>query len=397
MTHEANILSFNEVKARGTTAPRTVSSRRAAHASKNVNSFSNSSFSNQNSRKSRFASDDYTFGITSDYHAINSGLKSSSDLMRGGSGSSNYSNANHGNLIDRHHGDLSFAKANRSGVRGSSSSGSNYGTGATTGSHVGYHQGYTRTSRASRNVRGIAHELHSDENRSNSERVSAGRPARSSAKHVEKEGFFKKLQKHYRSVKADRAFDRTEGVREHKAQAQAAQANSSRAAVYEMHMGSTHRKSARMQDHDEKKKGIGLSLPFNLPAMSLSAAATRGLVALAVVGLTVFMLYPTCQSYYTETRQLQQLQAEYDALNAYNAQMQSQINYLNTEEGLEEYARSELGLIRQDEHMVTVEGVESSSDGASASDTAHSPLNETIPAPDTWYSGFLDVFFGYGK
>ena len=164
-----------------------------------------------------------------------------------------------------------------------------------------------------------------------------------------------------------------------------------------MHMGSTHRKSARMQDHDEKKKGIGLSLPFNLPAMSLSTAATRGLVALAVVGLTVFMLYPTCQSYYTETRQLQQLQAEYDALNAYNAQMQSQINYLNTEEGLEEYARSELGLIRQDEHMVTVEGVESSSDGASASDTAHSPLNETIPAPDTWYSGFLDVFFGYGK
>lgn len=397
MTHEANILSFNEVKARGTTAPRTVSSRRAAHASRNVNSFSNPSFSNQNSHKSRFASDDYTSGITSDYHAFNSGFKSSSDFARGGSGSSNYSNANHGNLIDRHHGDLSFAKANRSSVRGSSSSASNYGTGASIGSRGGYHQGYTRASRASHNVRGMAYELHSDENRSNSERVSAGRPTRSSAKHVEKEGFFKKLQKHYRSVKADRAFDRTEGARERKAQAQAAQANSSRAAVYEMHMGSTHRKSARMQDHDEKKKGIGFSLPFNLPAMSLSAAATRGLVALAVVGLTVFMLYPTCQSYYTETRQLQQLQAEYDALNAYNAQMQSQINYLNTEEGLEEYARSELGLIRQDEHMVTVEGVESSSDGASTSDTAHSPLNETIPAPDTWYSGFLDVFFGYGK
>ena len=47
--------------------------------------------------------------------------------------------------------------------------------------------------------------------------------------------------------------------------------------------------------------------------------------------------------------------------------------------------------------MVTVEGVESSVDGSTQSNTTHSPLNEDIPAPDTWYSGVLDVFFGYGQ
>ena len=170
--------------------------------------------------------------------------------------------------------------------------------------------------------------------------------------------------------------------------------------MYEMSMGATHRKSARMQNNEGKKSGFGgfgFALPFSGGGKSLSVAATRGIVALAAVVFTVFMLYPSCQNYYNETRQLQQLEAQYQALTDYNTQMQSQIDYLNTDEGLEEYARSELGWIRQDEHMVTVEGVESSVDGSTQSSTTHSPLNEDIPAPDTWYSGVLDVFFGYGQ
>ena len=81
----------------------------------------------------------------------------------------------------------------------------------------------------------------------------------------------------------------------------------------------------------------------------------------------------------------------------YNTQMQSQIDYLNTDAGLEEYARSELGWIRENEHVATVEGVQSSVDGSTQTNTTNSPLNEDIPAPDTWYSGVLDVLFGYGK
>ena len=250
--------------------------------------------------------------------------------------------------------------------------------------------------------RGFDYEMQQDQNYA-SDRASSrdggarNAQARSNAR-AEKESALQKLQKRFRSAKADREFDRTIGAQERKAQANQRAQQGSRAAVYEMRMGSTHRKSARMQDEGKEKGSGGFSLPFSLPfSGSLSAAATRGIVAMAVLAFTVFMLYPPCQSYYNETRQLQQLQAEYDALTAYNTQMQAQIDYLNTDEGLEDYARSELGWIREDEQVVTVEGVQSSVDGSTQTNDTSSPLNEEIPAPDTWYSGVLDVFFGYGS
>ena len=108
------------------------------------------------------------------------------------------------------------------------------------------------------------------------------------------------------------------------------------------------------------------------------------------------MLYPSCQNYYNETRQLQQLQAEYDALQEYNTQMQNQVDYLNTDAGIEDYARSELGWIRPGEHVVSVEGVTSSTDSTRSNSRVYSIPAGSVAAPDTWYSGILDVIFGYG-
>ena len=108
------------------------------------------------------------------------------------------------------------------------------------------------------------------------------------------------------------------------------------------------------------------------------------------------MLYFPCQNYYNETRQLQQLQAEYDALQEYNTQMQNQVDYLNTDEGIEDYARSELGWIRLGEHVVSVEGVTPSTDTSRSNDRVYAIPAGSVAAPDTWYSGFLDVIFGYG-
>ena len=111
------------------------------------------------------------------------------------------------------------------------------------------------------------------------------------------------------------------------------------------------------------------------------------------------MLYGPCASYYTEVRSVQQLEAEYQALQDYNQDMQSQIDYLNTEEGMEEYIRSELGWIRADEHMMQVEGLDatqpSTTDSSSASGALTTVPSESIKAPTTWYSGVLDVLFGY--
>lgn len=121
--------------------------------------------------------------------------------------------------------------------------------------------------------------------------------------------------------------------------------------VYDMRMGSTQRKSVRSMAEGESGKH-GFSLPFAMPFTgSISAWATRGIVSLIAVVFAVTMLYFPCQNYYNETRQLQQLQAEYDALQEYNTQMQNQVDYLNTDEGIEDYARSELGWIRPGEHV----------------------------------------------
>ena len=121
-----------------------------------------------------------------------------------------------------------------------------------------------------------------------------------------------------------------------------------------------------------------------------------GIVSLIAVVFAVTMLYFPCQNYYNETRQLQQLQAEYDALQEYNTQMQNQVDYLNTDEGIEDYARSELGWIRPGEHVVSVEGVTPSTDTSRSNDRVYAIPAGSVAAPDTWYSGFLDVIFGYG-
>lgn len=166
----------------------------------------------------------------------------------------------------------------------------------------------------------------------------------------------------------------------------------SRPALYNMRMGASQRKSTRMQN-DERASCRSFSLP--VPRF-LASHMTGALVTLAAVTLACVMLYPQCANYYNETRQLQQLQAEYDALVSYNQQMQAQIDYLNTDEGVEDYARSELGWIRSDETVVAVEGVEPSNTADDSSNRAPYSVTD-VSAPDTWYSGVLDFVFGYGK
>lgn len=455
VTHKANILSFNEVKARGASSPRTVSSRRPSHASNfQIQPNNTRSTRTQSSRAvdalrashaSHTSISSYSSGAFSNNGLSGSGLHNASNGSNGSKSAFGHNWDAATSFADQEVREPSWLKSSfrrgsdRTQERGSSRSNSVFNgqdfsakqgcrsDGARLGGYCsnglrsesnysggyhaeGNHSGSSRLgSYRSDRGRSGARAAHAGLHRADNRRDFAGfeddftqedAQQNSSRKHVhshEKESFAQRMRKKFRSVKAERDFNRTIGARDRKAQTDAANASASRAALYEMRMGSTHRKSARMQDEGKDRPKFGFGLPFSLPVTSLSAAATRGIVALAVVGLTVFMLYPSCQNFYNETRQLQQLQAEYQALSDYNTQMQSQIDYLNTDEGLEEYARSELGWIRQDERMATVEGVESSVDGSTQTNTTYSPLNEDIPAPATWYSGVLDVLFGYGN
>lgn len=206
----------------------------------------------------------------------------------------------------------------------------------------------------------------------------------------------KTLAQRLRGLKASRAYNKVFGSQD------ASAPETSRAALYEMRMGRTHRRSSRMQDSADGKGGKSRSFTFSplalLASIASSQRATRVFLCVCGVVFACVMLYGPCASYYTEVRSVQQLQAEYEALQEYNQEMQSQIDYLNTDEGMEEYIRSELGWIRSDEHMMTVEGLSPSAQSQSASDTS-SELStvptDNVKAPDTWYSGVLDTLFGY--
>lgn len=204
---------------------------------------------------------------------------------------------------------------------------------------------------------------------------------------VEKTSRFESLRKKHRSRKADRAFDRTIASRESD---QAPQ--TSRAALYEMRMGPSHKKSSRMQDEGVGKP-FSAKRGFSLPA---SFFLSRWAIALCGVVFAVVMLYQPLADYYGEVRQLQQLEAEYSALESHNELLQSQIDYLNTDEGLEDYARSELGWVRPDDNVVVVEGVQADTSSTDSGDIFRSIPSDTVAAPATWYSGVLDAVFGYG-
>ena len=148
--------------------------------------------------------------------------------------------------------------------------------------------------------------------------------SRRQAQRKQSESLSNEIRKRFRTAKADREFDRTIGARERARARMEEQERGSRAAVYDMRMGASQRKSVRAMAEGDKKRSKGFSLPFALPFNgSLSAWATRTVVAFVAVAFAVVMLYPSCQNYYNETRQLQQLQAEYDALQEYNTQMQN--------------------------------------------------------------------------
>ncbi len=359
MTRQANILSFDEVKAREASSPRTVSPSSA----------------------SRREYDRYAAALgegESRAHRGQRGAQGGQSFYPQQRRASSYggypSNAHAGHIRSGRYGDPSMQHDARRSDRP--------GRTAHRGANYAESDPYQRDRRA----RGGQGARSNDAARSHQQGAHRGSGNQG--------GLLATARKKLRSAKAEREFDRTVGARE-RAAAQREQAQGSRAAVYDMRMGATHRKSARMAE-EEGAKRRGVSLPFSF-GRSISAWGMRCVVGAAAVVFAAVMLYPSCQSLYNETRSLQQLEAEYDALQTYNSKVQAQVDYLSSDEGIEDYARSELGWVRPDEHVVTVEGVTSSDDSTHSGQRLYAITSGSVKAPETWYSGFLDVFFNYGN
>ena len=101
------------------------------------------------------------------------------------------------------------------------------------------------------------------------------------------------------------------------------------------------------------------------------------------------------QQYYVGLRTQDKLEAEYALLSERNAAIQSDIDRLSTDEGIEDVAREQLGWVSKGETAGVVVGL-SEDESSSTPDTVHAQIDSaSVKTPDTWYSGVLDPIFGY--
>ncbi len=123
-------------------------------------------------------------------------------------------------------------------------------------------------------------------------------------------------------------------------------------------------------------------------------------VPLAIVVILAgfgFAYYPVARVQYREVRERARLSAELEALKARNMRLEAEVARLQTPEGVEDYARTQLGLVKRGEHVVVVRR----EDGSLLSTAAPGALG--VPDVDSDYvavapvgpwTGVLDLIFG---
>ena len=115
---------------------------------------------------------------------------------------------------------------------------------------------------------------------------------------------------------------------------------------------------------------------------------------MAVVALFVFAYYPVARVQYRETRERTRLQVELNAIQARNGRLRTEVARLRTPEGVEDYARLQLGMVKKGEHqVVVVDGTEATqtllAQGAPVIDS-----QEAVAPPVGPWTAFLDAVFG---
>lgn len=118
--------------------------------------------------------------------------------------------------------------------------------------------------------------------------------------------------------------------------------------------------------------------------------------AAIVVALAVFAwtYYPVVRVQYRETREQARLTAELKTLQARNQRLRTQVERLKTPEGVEDYARSQLGLVKKGEHRVVVVGGDGKAAQTQKPPALRIDSDETTNTPVGPWTAFLDLVFG---
>lgn len=227
------------------------------------------------------------------------------------------------------------------------------------------------------------------------------RAAFSDEEQTEKKGVFasaadrmRKRKRERTKARADKAFDR-----QFESRPSDASQNGPRAALYKGEMGASQKRATRMQ---RSSSGNSMQAGFarsrgkqgGEPSEKRSRKAVICLVAVALAAFVSVSLYEPAQHYYHSVREHDRLQAELAAVDARNAELEDAVAYLQTDTGIEQSARDQLGWVRENEHSVYVQGIESAGTTNSTASTAGSIVPGSVAAPETWYSPILDAIFG---
>lgn len=120
----------------------------------------------------------------------------------------------------------------------------------------------------------------------------------------------------------------------------------------------------------------------------LAPAAVVGVLALFVIAY-----YPVARVQYSEVRQRSRLQAELSAIQQRNKRLSTQVARLKTPEGVEEQARTQLGMVKAGESVaVVLDGDETTATTAAGAPQIDSDRIAQQPAGP--WTAFWDAVFG---
>lgn len=127
-------------------------------------------------------------------------------------------------------------------------------------------------------------------------------------------------------------------------------------------------------------------------------ARRRPLITAAVVvaGILLFVwaFYPVASVSYRETREARRLSAELQALKSRNERLRTQVDKLRTPAGVEDYARSELGMVKKGEHVAVVVDENSGAEASRAAAAPEIDSDQSVTQPVGPWTALLDLVFG---
>jgi cell division protein FtsB len=121
---------------------------------------------------------------------------------------------------------------------------------------------------------------------------------------------------------------------------------------------------------------------------------TPAIAAVLAFGF-VWTYYPVAKVQYQEVRAQVRLETELAALESRNSELQRDVDRLKTQEGVEDAARSSLGLVRKGERTGVV--VDDSSETTLQAPPEISEVDVAALTPSGPWTAFLDAFFGVAQ